>query len=181
MHPYKLIGLIFGGFGLLFGGFMLIGLLLPGGWTAVAEIEVAAPPEEVFALVDNAESWTRWTPSPETGVELFGAVAGPGSGRRWEDPAYGRGEFVIGSSRAPREVVYEVQVEDGAILIHGRISLAPVPGGTRIVWSEEGDFGWNPLLGYLAPRMSELQGEQLSASLSTLKTLVETEVRSRLD
>jgi hypothetical protein len=39
---------------------------------------------------------------------------------------------------------------------------------TRVIWEEAGDFGWNPLLGYLAGRMGTLQGEQLSFALETL-------------
>ncbi len=177
MHPYKLAGLILGAFALFFGSFMLIGLLLPGGWAAQADIQIDAPPEEVFPFVNSARLWGEWTPTPESGVELFGSDAGQGSGRRWSDPGYGTGEFVIDASRPPRELAYAVLVEDGAIRIRGTLELESVPGGTRVSWREEGEFGWNPLLGYLATQMSELQGAQLDASLVALKGLVESGVR----
>ena len=179
MHPYKIAGLFLGAVALLFGGLMIVGLLLPGGWEAERNIEIGASPEEVFPFLNSAARWEEWTPSPESGVELFGPAEGPGSGRRWDDPGYGQGEFVIAASRLPSEITYEVQVEDGAILIRGRIELEGATGGTRIRWREEGDFGWNPLLGYLAGRMSELQGAQLDASLGSLKELIESLVRSQ--
>ena len=179
MHPYKIAGLGLGAVGLLFGCFMIVGILLPGGWEAERTIDIQAHPQEVFPFVNGANQWEEWTPSPESGIELFGPTAGIGSGRRWDDPAYGQGEFLIVDSDLPTRVAYQVVVEDGAIEIRGLLELEQVPDGTRILWREEGNFGWNPLLGYLATRMNELQGAQLDASLTSLKELVESRVRSQ--
>jgi hypothetical protein len=88
---------------------------------------------------------------------------------------------VILTSQPSRAVAYVVQVEEGAIEIQGRIELDSVAGGTLIRWTETGDFGWNPLLGYLASRMSDLQRAQLNASLSNLKERVESDLRSPRD
>jgi len=178
VHPFKIAGLFLGAVALLFGGLMIVGLLLPGEWEAERNIKIGAPPEEVFPFLNSAARWEEWTPAPESGVELFGPAEGPGSGRRWDDPGYGQGEFVIAASELPREIIYEVKVEDGSILIRGWIELLGATGGTQIYWREEGDFGWNPLLGYLAGRMNELQGAQIDASLASLKDLIESLVRS---
>jgi hypothetical protein len=86
---------------------------------------------------------------------------------------YGQGEFIVESLDASREVQYEVAVEGGAILIRGTIQLAASDGATTVHWREVGDFGWNPLLGYLVGRMNELQGAQMESSLANLKRLVE--------
>lgn len=174
MRPFRIAGIILGALALALGGFLVLGLLLPGGWEAERTRVVPAPAERVFPYLAAAEAWGLWTPSPAAGVELFGPASGPGSGRRWNDPGYGEGEFVITGVEPGREVRYRVDVEGGAIRIHGRIRLAPEGPATRIHWREEGDFGWNPILGYLARRMNELQGAQLEASLGRL----ERELRS---
>jgi hypothetical protein len=179
VHPYKIIGLVFGAIAVLFGGFVLVGLLLPGGWEAERTADIAAPPEVLFGYLNGAAGWAEWTPTVESGGVDFGPSEGPGSGRRWNDPTYGSGEFVITSSDAPREVGYEVLVEDGAIRIVGRLRLEPTTSGTRLTWREEGDFGWNPLLGYVAERMDELQGAQMDASLASLQQVAEAAVKSR--
>lgn len=175
MTILRLVGLAFGviGFGLVV--VLVIGFLLPSEWQAERDAVLSAPPEEIFPHLESAEAWTRWTPSPETGIELFGPPRGEGSGRRWDDPGYGQGEFVITEVDAPRLVAYEVEVEGGSIRILGEIRLRQEPQGTRVLWREEGDFGWNPLLGYLAGRMNELQGAQLEASLRALRELVREE------
>jgi hypothetical protein len=179
VHPYQIIGGVFGVFAVLFGGFMLVGVLLPGGWQAERTTEIAAPPDVLFGYMNGAQRWSEWTPSLESGSVAFGPAEGPGSGRRWNDPTYGSGEFVITSSDAPREVGYEVRVEDGAITIVGHVQLEPTPSGTRLTWREEGDFGWNPVLGYMAGRMDELQGAQMDASLASLREVAEAAVRSQ--
>lgn len=167
-HPYKILGIGMGVIGALFAGLMIVGILLPGGWQVERETEIAAPPTEVFALVNSAAGWEAWMVGPETGFERFGPTEGVGSGHRWDDPAYGRGEFVITESSALSSLGYDVSVEDGAIRIQGSMTLRETPAGTRVLWTEVGDFGWNPLLGYLAGRMEDLQGAQLEASLALL-------------
>jgi hypothetical protein len=59
-------------------------------------------------------------------------------------------------------------VEDGSVRVEGRIGLAPVAGGTRIRWSEKGDFGWNPLLGWTALGVEERQGRAIERALEGL-------------
>jgi hypothetical protein len=158
-------------------GVLAVGFLLPSTWSAGAELHIEAPPEAIHPLVHRAQGWLAWTPGPETGVETFGPEAGVGSGYRWDDPGYGRGEFTLTRDEdtgPTREVGYEVEVEGGSIRIRGVLTLAPEGTGTRVTWREEGDFGWNPLLGYLSGRMEELQGEQLLQSLGTLRDRVES-------
>jgi uncharacterized protein YndB with AHSA1/START domain len=175
MHPFRITGIVLGTLALFFVGFLVVGFLLPSGWDVERSRFLPAAPERVFSYLNGAEAWGRWTPSPESGVELFGPAEGPGSGRRWDDPGYGAGEFVLTETRPVQEVRYRVEVEGGAIRIDGRIPLEPEEGGVRMHWREEGDFGWNPLLGYLAGRMNELQGAQLEASLASLEGLLQAE------
>jgi hypothetical protein len=169
---------------------LAVGFVLPSTWEAEAEIVIDAPVDSVHPRVTAATAWLDWTPGPETGVERFGPPRGAGSGYRWDDPGYGKGEFrlvevSLAVARRPRShrglhrrpaqasVRYEVDVEGGSIRIEGSMTLAPEPDGTRVFWREAGDFGWNPLLAYLSGRMEELQGEQLARSLEALKLLVE--------
>jgi uncharacterized protein YndB with AHSA1/START domain len=175
MRPLRIAAFVSGAFALVLLGFLALGYLLPSTWTAAGDRWIDAPPGHVFPHLERAAAWARWTPSPEDGIELFGPPRGEGSGRRWDDARYGKGEFVITRSEPSRRISYRVDVEDGAIRIEGRMELAAEGEGTRLRWTEEGDFGRNPLLGYLAGRMGELQGAQLEASLAALATLVEAE------
>ncbi|MEX2531409.1 MAG: SRPBCC family protein [Gemmatimonadota bacterium] len=179
MKLFRIIAFAFGGIGLLLLALLALGYLLPSEWSAERTRTLDAPADLVLPYVDGARGWTRWTPAPESDVEYFGPERGEGSGHRWDDPGYGEGEFRITSLESPGRVTYEVEVEGGAIRIAGTMHVDPMGEGTRVVWREEGDFGWNPLLGYLAGRMDDLQGAQMEASLDALSRLVESDVLER--
>lgn len=152
--------------------FLLVGLLLPGTWRAQEEVLLPAPPSSVFPFLNRLSAWDLWTPFPDTGLEGFGPPEGVGAGLRWDDPRYGGGEARIVRSVENAEVGYEVEVDGGALRIHGVLTLEAEGGGTRLQWVEEGDFGWNPLMGYAARGMAESQGEAMRSSLETLRQLL---------
>jgi hypothetical protein len=172
---FRILAFAFAGVGFLLLALLALGYLLPSEWSAERVRTFDAPPDAVLSYVDGARGWTLWTPAPGSGVEYFGPDRGEGSGHRWDDPGYGQGEFRITSLEGSGEVGYRVDVEGGAIRIVGTVRVAPEGAGTRVVWREEGDFGWNPLLGYLAGRMNELQGAQMDASLDALARLLEAD------
>jgi hypothetical protein len=167
----KLGAKIFGVLSALLVLFLTAGVLLPGTWEAEADVLIPVPPEAVFPHLDSLGAWAAWSPMPETGLETFGSPRGAGSGLRWSDPQYGKGEMLISSSTPDSEVQYRVEVEGGSLIILGSLLLAPEGSGTRVHWEERGDFGWNPLMGYAARGMSESQGMALEESLRTLALL----------
>ncbi len=173
MRPIKIAAIAAGTVGILLLGFLAIGFLLPSTWETERSVWIAAEPDEVYRFLDSAAEWQRWTPAPDSGTELYGPDRGVGSGRLWDDPGYGKGQFEITGSIDSERVEYRVEVEGGAIEIEGTMRLTPEEEGTRVHWREYGDFGRNPLLGYIAGRMEEMQGEQLEASLASLRRLVE--------
>lgn len=173
MRPFKLAAMVTGGIGLILILVLAVGVALPSTWEVERSVQIQASPDQIFEHLHSAAAWENWTPSPDSGVERFGPAEGEGSGRRWDDPGYGAGEFVITQADAPERLAYQVEVEGGSIRIEGELRLESMADGTQLRWIERGDFGWNPLLGYLAGRMEAMQGDQLQASLDSLATLVE--------
>ena len=120
-------------------------------------------------FLNSLQAWESWTPFPEGGLETYGSAEGVGAGVRWNDPQYGEGEAEITRSSLDEEISYLVRIEGGALTVQGRFLLAPIKEGTRLLWEEEGDFGWNPLMGYTARGMAASQGEAMKASLERLR------------
>lgn len=163
-------------FAVLGGGlilFLAIGFLLPGNWSVERSLVVDAAPDSVHRILRRPRAWRAWMPWPETGATFEGPAAGPGAAFSWDDRTYGRGRFTVVASDPPRSLRYEVSVEDGSVDVEGRIRLEPADGGTRIRWSESGNFGWNPLLGWTALTVEERQGRALEQALGALKGVVE--------
>lgn len=159
-------------------GFVALGFALDGTWRVEREVEIAAPPEAVFPYLNELAGWDRWVPWDHVDDTISGPAAGVGATRRWNDPEWGQGEWVLVESEPRRRVAYEVRVEDGSLVTLGVVHLDDAGGGrTRVRWVETGDFGWNPFLAYMALGMDRMQGRELEKNLATLKALLEDPAR----
>ena len=159
---------IFGGIGTVLVTLMLIGFVLPGTWSAEASIQIEASPTELFPLLNDLSRWDTWTNWGDLDSELSDPSGGVGASRSWDDPNLGSGSVTITGSGSPTFVRYEVEIEGGAS-VGGELSIEALEGSSRLTWREEGDFGRNPLMGYVARRMAKSQGAQLAEGLEKLR------------
>ncbi len=159
---------VFGGIAAVLVTLMLIGLVLPGTWSAEASIRIEAAPTEVFPYLNDLSRWDRWTNWGDINSELSNPSRSAGASRSWDDPNFGSGSVTITSSAPPSSVRYEVEIEGGAS-VTGELTIEAVGGASLVTWREEGDFGRNPLMGYVARGMSESQGTQMAEGLEKLR------------
>lgn len=152
---------------------MGVGLALSGEWRAEATLEVGAPPEAVYPLLEDLRRWDEWTLWGDVESTFAGALRGTGAIRSWQTEELGSGSIQITDAQEHRRVLYEVDVDDGSLKVLGRLELETTPGGTLIRWEESGDFGWNPLMGYQARFMTKAQGAQLEESLRRLASVLQ--------
>ena len=147
---------------------LLIGLWLPSSWLAESSIEIAADPATVFVFLEDLSRWEEWTPWGDIESEVTDPPSGIGAARVWDDEQLGSGSVTITESRPPGLLRYRVEM-GGRERINGELEVVAVAEGSLVTWKEAGDFGWNPLMGYVARGMGESQGKQLAASLIRLK------------
>lgn len=153
---------------------LAVGLLLPGTWSAERSVTIDAPPDEVFRHVGDLAHWDAWTVWGSVESELSDRTAGEGATRSWDDPFMGEGRVTVTRHRRPDTVRYRVEVEGGSIVTEGSMALESVgEGRTRLLWREEGSFGWNPLMGFAALRMDRLQGTEMRRALARLAARIE--------
>jgi uncharacterized protein YndB with AHSA1/START domain len=175
----KLGAKIFGTLAIALIFFLLLGIFLPGTWEADADGWVDASPARVFPFLAQPDLWVEWNSVPEAGLKFFGPAEGAGAGLEWDDPQYGKGRFEVLRSAPEERIEYEVLIEGGSLAILGSLTVQIEDSGTRLEWTEEGDFGWNPLLGYTAGRMGDSQALAMLASLEKLRALMESEEPGR--
>ena len=105
-----------------------------------AEGVAQAPPEVVWELVANADSYSEWGPWTASGYENLGAQAPDGAGViRWM--RYGRTttvEKVLESERA-RRLVYTVVKGIPVRNYLAEVTLTPAGEGTHIRWTASWD------------------------------------------
>jgi len=152
-----------------------VGIALPGTWNAEGETTLAAGPDAVFPWLSAPARWQRWNPWPEVQVTSSGPDSGVGATMAWDDPYAGSGHFTIVESRSPDRLVYQVEVQGGSIRTRGVVELTELDsGGTRVHWREDGDFGWNPLMGYAALTMHRVQSVELERGLERLRSAIDS-------
>ncbi len=117
--------------------------------------------------MNDLSRWDTWTNWGEIDSELSNPSRGVGASRAWDDPNFGSGSVTITGSGSPTFVRYEVEVEGGAS-VTGELRIQALGGASRVTWREEGDFGRNPLMGYVARGMAKSQGAQLAEGLEKL-------------
>ena len=148
---------------------VVVGILLPGTIEVTRSIEIAAPPERIFSLMNDLSAWDRWTPWGDVDSRLEGPSTGPGARRVWDDPQMGSGSLGIAASSPPSALDYVVEVEGGAIRFDGTFSIESLGDASLVTWTERADLGWNPLLGWTALGMEESQGRRMEESLARLR------------
>lgn len=151
--------------------FLAVSVFLPSTWNVSREAVLEAEAQELFPLISDLERWADWMFWPELGGLEIGSSTGVGASRAWDDPGLGDGVLTLTAVDAGSSVDYGVSIEGGAIQITGRLRLEAAEGGTRVSWTEGGDFGWNPFLRYMALGMPRMQGVEMEKSLTRLGAL----------
>lgn len=172
--PARWAARVLGGLALLLAAFLGVGVLLPSTLEVTRSVEIDAPPEAVFPLLNDLEAWAEWTPWGDVESRVEGRSSGAGARRSWDDPRIGSGSMAIVDSEPPSRVVYLVEVEDGAIRFDGVLNVEATGDGSAVEWTERADVGWNPLLRWTALAMDRSQGRQLEESLRRLKAAAES-------
>jgi len=160
----------------LFLAFLAIGLLLPGEIRVQRSIEIAAPPETVFPLVDDLREFNRWSPWQAAGVDFSfsGPESGVGARMVWTEPdgRPGGGQEIV-VSQPPRRVVYGLEFgpRGGA---EASMELESSPLGTRVTWGFDYRVGYDMVGRYIGALTQGRVGEQYALGLTRLKALAET-------
>ena len=153
---------------------LLIGFVLPTEWSASTSLRIEASAEELMPYLDSPEGWSTWTAWPDSGLTRSGPERGPGASISWEDRELGAGSFTIDEVSADA-VRYAVVVDGAAntlMTTNGAIDLEALGSATIVHWSESGDLGRNPLMGFWALTMERAQARVLQKSLGQLAEAV---------
>jgi uncharacterized protein YndB with AHSA1/START domain len=167
--------------------FFLIGLtvifyggayMLPAAVNVERSVQIAAPPEQVFAIAGDLRRWPDWSPLAEVDPQVAFTLSGPeqaGVGQilRWasNNPAAGNGTLTVTEHDPGRRVVYEVDYGEFGTAVSS-LAFASSDGGTRVTWGFHADLPgvvdrWAGLM------IDRQAGAEHAKALANLKALVE--------
>lgn len=164
--------------------FLLVGLLVvvavqPDEFTISRSATMAAPPEEVFAQVNNFHNWDDWSPwaklDPDSTAEFSGPDSGEGAAFSWSgNSEVGEGTMTILESR-PHELI-RIKLEftrPFADTSTAEFTFRPEGEETVVTWSMMGENSFIEKGFCLLMDMDEMLGEKFNEGLASMKAIVE--------
>jgi hypothetical protein len=138
-------------------------------------ITVLAPPATIFPFLNDLRNWplwTAWSRREEIDCTYGDTTSGAGAEQRWQSRQM-NGVMRIVKSEGDGRIDYELDLQDGAYQLMGRIELQPDGACTRIVWKCAWDRAENPYRRYIDLLMRWMMRRDFGEGLINLKRLVE--------
>ena len=169
---------------------LIVGLFIyaatqPDTFRVQRSAHMNAPPEKVFSLVNNLQSWAAWSPwekiDPAMKRTYGGAASGQGAWYEWEgNREVGKGRMEITKASPPSQVVIKLDfIEPFEAHNTAEFTLEDKGGSTNVTWAMHGPNPYMAKVIHLVVNMDSMVGKQFEAGLANLKTLVEKRKRSR--
>ena len=125
-------------------------------------IEVAAPPETVWAVMSDVARWPDWTPSVEA-VELLDAAFAPGSRVRLKQPRFKAAVWRVTALEPGRGFAWENRVPGMTSIARHGIEVTPT--GVRVTLEFAATGPLSILFSLLYGRLSQRYVEMEAAGL----------------
>lgn len=140
---------------------------------------IEAPPERVFAFIEDFHKWTLWSPwehlDPNLRRSYGGADKGTGATYAWQGNAQaGEGRMEIIEATPASRVLIKIDFEK-PFEAHNQVNFAITreSGGTRVVWSMTGPQGFMMKVMFLFMSMDRMVGKDFEKGLDSLKRAAE--------
>ena len=140
---------------------------------------IKAPPEKVFALLNDFQRWEAWSPwekkDPAMKRTFSVVTSGKGAQYAWEgNREVGQGRMEIAESVPPSKVAIKLDFAK-PFEAHNTVEFALEPKGdaTNVTWTMHGDTPYLAKIVHVFLDMDKLVGKDFEAGLANLKTLAE--------
>ena len=160
--------------------FVVVVALRPSAFRYVRSINIAAPPQTVFAQVNDFHRWTGWSPWEKMDPDLKRTYEGPSSGvgsvYKWVgNNKVGEGIMTIERSDAPSNIgIKLVFIKPFAATNAANFTFTPAGGGTDVTWSMEGQYNFMAKAMGLFMDFDKMVGADFEKGLASMKSLCES-------
>lgn len=147
--------------------------------------DIAAPPEVVFALVNDLHRWPDWSPwdkmDPQQTRTFEGAEMGKGAIFSWKgNDQVGEGRMTITESRPNEFVGIALEfLKPWEAKNDVSFRLAPADGGTKVVWTLAGTNDFMGKAFSMFVDVEAMVGKDFEAGLASLGDLAKVEAEKR--
>ncbi len=163
----------------LIAGVLIFAATKPDTFSVQRSATIKAPPEKVFAVLNDFHRWTEWSPweklDPAMKRTLGGANAGKGATYAWEgNSKAGAGRMEIIESAPSSKVGIQldfIKPFEGHNL--AEFTLVPQGDGTQVNWVMHGPAPFVSKLMQVFISMDAMIGKDFEEGLANLKAVAE--------
>ena len=176
----KILGIL----ALLIVVFLIFVATRPDTFHVERSASIAAPPEAVFANINDPHRWAAWTAwdklDPAMQKTFEPTTAGVGSGYHWTgNKAVGEGRMTITESEPGRKVGVRLEfIKPFQAMNTSTFTLTPEGAETRVNWSMEGANNFMSKAMCIFMSMDAMVGPDFEKGLAALKTVTEAEAQT---
>lgn len=155
----------------------IIGFFLPQEIRVERSAEIAAPAHIPFMLVNDLQSWHKWSPwhqlDPNMKITYGKITAGEGASYTWESEKSGNGQLDITESVPSKKISTRMDFRENGTAAGEFIFEANTPKTVRITWAMETDLGGSPFSRFIGLFMEKFVGDDFETGLRNLKEISE--------
>lgn len=160
-------------------GLLLLAAMKPDTFRFERKATIKAPPEKVFAYLNDFKQWGAWSPWEKKDPAMkrnFGATtSGKGATYAWEgNKDVGVGSMEVMESTPPAKLAIKlnfVKPFEASNMVN--FTLTPAAGSTDVAWSMEGKNNFMSKIMQVFMSMDKMVGPDFEAGLANLKAAAE--------
>lgn len=151
----------------------------PDSFRVERSLRMQAPPEKIFALVNDLHAFNRWNPwlrkEPNAQLSYTGPALGPGARSAWEGKELGSGSMTV-TTAEPQKITLQLDfLKPFEAQNTAEFTLTPEAGGTTVVWAMHGPANFMTKVMGLFFSMDRIVGKDFEDGLVNLKALAEAQ------
>ncbi len=172
----KIIGIVIV---VLIAGVLILAATKPDTFRVQRAASIKAPPEKIFALINDFNRWGAWSPWEKKDPAMkrtFGATtSGKGAVYAWEgNKDVGQGRMEIAESVPPSKVALNLDfVKPFAAHNLVEFTLEPKGDATNVTWAMQGDTPYFAKIIHVFINMDKMVGKDFETGLANLKANAE--------
>jgi uncharacterized protein YndB with AHSA1/START domain len=158
---------------------LLFAATRPDNFSMQRSTAIAAPPDRVFALINDLKGFNTWNPwalkDPTSKLSYEGSnTVGVGAAYTWQGSSTGAGRMEITESAAPEKITAKLEFKEPMSTTNRvEFKLVPQAGGTTVTWTMSGPMPFLSKLMSVFMSFDKMVGPDFEAGLANLKALAE--------
>ena len=176
---FDIIAIIAVGLAIAIAVVLILAARKPATFSVVRAIDVKAPPEKIFPLINDFHQWVSWSPyenkDPAMKRSYSGAESGTGAIYGWEGNSnVGAGRMEILDASVPSKILIKL---DFFKPFEGHntaeFTMLPQGGATHLSWVMRGPAPFISKLMQVFMNLDHMVGKDFEVGLANLKKLTE--------